>query len=361
MARANRKIVLTCAVTGAIHTPTMSKYLPLTPDEIRDDAIAAAEAGASVLHLHARNPETGAPSSDPAVFKQFLPAIHEATDAVINITLAGGDNTLEEVVVVGYSQQTRGDITGSVASVDMEEALKVPVVNAAEALQGRVTGVQVVSNGSPGAAPNVNIRGIGSTNGTGPLYIIDGVQTTDANLLTSINPSDIDQMNVLKDGAAAIYGSRASNGVIIVTTKSGSYSMQKSTVTVDIYTGMSSAVGLPSMLNVQQHADMLWEGYTNDFAEVANEPDAEFRGHVQYGRDPNGPVIPTQLNLDGSKGEGLDALVRPGGTNWWNEITQSAPTVSATVSMAGGTETSKSFMSLNYLNRGGVVKHTGFV
>ncbi len=89
MARANRKIVLTCAVTGAIHTPTMSEYLPLTPDEIRDDAIAAAEAGASVLHLHARNPETGAPSSDPADFKQFLPAIHEATDAVINITTGG--------------------------------------------------------------------------------------------------------------------------------------------------------------------------------------------------------------------------------------------------------------------------------
>ena len=89
MARANRKIILTCAVTGAIHTPTMSKYLPLTPDEIRDDAIAAAEAGASVLHLHARNPETGAPSSDPAVFKQFLPTIHEATDAVINITTGG--------------------------------------------------------------------------------------------------------------------------------------------------------------------------------------------------------------------------------------------------------------------------------
>ncbi len=89
MARANRKIVLTCAVTGAIHTPTMSEYLPVTSDDIRDDAIAAAEAGASVLHLHARNPENGAPSSDPAVFKQFLPAIHEATDAVINITTGG--------------------------------------------------------------------------------------------------------------------------------------------------------------------------------------------------------------------------------------------------------------------------------
>jgi len=278
------------------------------------------------------------------------------SDSVINILLAGGDNTLEEVVVVGYSQQTRGDITGSVASVDMEEALKVPTVNAAEALQGRVTGVQVVSNGAPGAAPNVNIRGIGSTNGTGPLYIIDGVQTTDANVLTSINPGDIDQMNVLKDGAAAIYGSRASNGVIIVTTKSGSYNMEKSSLTVDIYTGVSQTVNDPSLMNLQQHADMLWEGYTND----VNNNGGAFRGHVQYGNDPSGPVLPSVLDLSGSKGADWVVPVQPGGTNWWNEITQSAPTVSATVSMAGGTETSKSFMSVNYLNRGGVVKHTGF-
>ncbi|MGB5323530.1 SusC/RagA family TonB-linked outer membrane protein [Lutimonas sp.] len=280
------------------------------------------------------------------------------SDSVINITLAGGDNTLEEVVVVGYSQQTRGDITGSVASVDMEEALKVPTVNAAEALQGRVTGVTVVSNGNPGAAPNVNIRGIGSTNGTGPLYIIDGVQTTDPNVLTSINPGDIDQMNVLKDGAAAIYGSRASNGVIIVTTKSGSYNMEKSSLTVDIYTGVSNPINDPSLLNLQQHADMLWEGYTND----VNNGGGDFRGHVQYGNDPNGPVLPSVLDISnaGSKTDGVIARVQPGGTNWWNEITQSAPTVSATVSMAGGTETSKSFMSVNYFNRGGVVKHTGF-
>ena len=280
------------------------------------------------------------------------------SDSVINITLAGGDNTLEEVVVVGYSQQTRGDITGSVASVDMEEALKVPTVNAAEALQGRVTGVTVVSNGNPGAAPNVNIRGIGSTNGTGPLYIIDGVQTTDPNVLTSINPGDIDQMNVLKDGAAAIYGSRASNGVIIVTTKSGSYNMEKSSITVDIYTGVSNPINDPSLLNLQQHADMLWEGYTND----VNNGGGDFRGHVQYGNDPNGPVLPSVLDLSaaGPKADGVIARVQPGGTNWWNEITQSAPTVSATVSMAGGTETSKSFMSVNYFNRGGVVKHTGF-
>lgn len=89
MARANKKVILTCAVTGSMHTPTMSKYLPITPNEIRDEAVAAAEAGASVLHLHARNPKDGSPTGAPDVYQQFLPAVHEATDAVINLTTGG--------------------------------------------------------------------------------------------------------------------------------------------------------------------------------------------------------------------------------------------------------------------------------
>ncbi|MFT6928311.1 MAG: hypothetical protein ACJAZP_003962 [Psychromonas sp.] len=89
MARANRKVILTCAVTGAMHTPTMSEYLPLTPDEIRDESVAAAEAGASVIHLHARNPADGSPTGATDVYEKFLPAIHEATDAVINLTTGG--------------------------------------------------------------------------------------------------------------------------------------------------------------------------------------------------------------------------------------------------------------------------------
>jgi uncharacterized protein (DUF849 family) len=94
---AARKVIVTCAVTGSIHTPTMSPYLPITPDQIAADAIAAAEAGASILHLHARNPKDGRPTPDPDVFMQFLPTIKAATDAVINITTGGGHNmTVQE-------------------------------------------------------------------------------------------------------------------------------------------------------------------------------------------------------------------------------------------------------------------------
>jgi len=97
MARNTGKVIISCAVTGSIHTPTMSPYLPLTPDEVATQAIEAAEAGAAILHLHARNPEDGSPTPDPAVFMQFLPRIKQATDAVVNITTGGGHGmTLEE-------------------------------------------------------------------------------------------------------------------------------------------------------------------------------------------------------------------------------------------------------------------------
>ena len=97
MARKNDKVIITCAVTGAIHTPTMSPALPVTPDEIAMQAIEAAEAGASILHLHARDPQTGKPTPDPAVFMQFLPRIKQSTDAVVNITTGGGQGmTLEQ-------------------------------------------------------------------------------------------------------------------------------------------------------------------------------------------------------------------------------------------------------------------------
>jgi uncharacterized protein (DUF849 family) len=97
MASAPRKVIITCAVTGSVHTPTMSPHLPVTPDQIASEAIAAAEAGASILHLHARDPENGRPTADPAVFMQFLPRIKQATDAVVNITTGGSSlMTLEE-------------------------------------------------------------------------------------------------------------------------------------------------------------------------------------------------------------------------------------------------------------------------
>ena len=144
----------------------------------------------------------------------------------IDVVLATSVDILDEVVVSGYQTLQRRSLSGAIGTVDTEEAFKTQVTNSAEALQGRVAGVQVISGGAPGAAPVVRIRGYTTTNDNNPLYVIDGIQTTDPNVMRDISPNDIENISVLKDGSAAIYGARASNGVIVVTTKKGSYNTE---------------------------------------------------------------------------------------------------------------------------------------
>jgi len=277
----------------------------------------------------------------------------------IDIQLSEGVS-LNEVVVLGYVTQTRGDVTGSVASVDMAEAVKIPVVNAGEALQGRVTGVQVITNGNPGSVPKINIRGFGTSNNTNPLYIIDGVQTDDPNFLNNISPEDIDQMNVLKDGAAAIYGARASNGVVIVSTKNGGYNMKKPEISVNAYTGFSQISNTLDVLNPQQHADMIWQSQLND----GITPE-----HPQYGSGAS-PVVPSSIlgytrvvsydPITFAEPGVFNATVDPNGTDWMDAITQSAPLNSMQVSVANGSENGKYYFSTGYLDRKGILNYTGF-
>jgi len=282
------------------------------------------------------------------------------SESNISIGLSEGVS-LSEVVVLGYATQTRGDVTGSVASVDMAEAVKTPVVNAAEALQGRVTGVQVITNGNPGSAPKINVRGFGTSNNTNPLYIIDGVQTDDPNVLNNISPEDIAQMNVLKDGAAAIYGARASNGVVIVSTKAGGYNMKKPEISVNMYTGYSQISNVPDVLNPEQHAQMIWDSQTNDGITPT---------HPQYGED-DSPVVPSTIqgytrvisydpNILFADPGVFNATVESGGTDWVGAITQNAPVNSVNVSVANGEENGKYYFSAGYLDREGILNHTGF-
>jgi TonB-linked SusC/RagA family outer membrane protein len=269
------------------------------------------------------------------------------------------DNELDEVIVTSYASQTRGSVTGSVAVVNMDDAVKTPVVNAAETLQGRVTGVTVVTNGNPGQAPKINIRGFGTSNNTNPLYIIDGVQTDDPLVLNNINPNDIDQMNVLKDGAAAIYGARASNGVVIITTKGGGYNMDRAKVSFDFYTGTSQISNSPEMLNAGQHAQMIWDSYNYDGVTPS---------HPQYGSG-SSPVVPSSIigyrrvvayNPIQFSEAGFSAPVTPGGTDWIDAVTQDAPVTNASFSVANGSESARYYFGLGYLDRKGVMNQTGF-
>jgi TonB-linked SusC/RagA family outer membrane protein len=270
----------------------------------------------------------------------------------INVTLAASVDILDEVVVSGYQTQSRRTLSGAIGTVDTDEAFKTQVTNSAEALQGRVAGVQVISGGAPGAAPIVRVRGYSTTNDNNPLYVIDGIQTTDANVMRDINPKDIENISVLKDGSAAIYGARASNGVIVVTTKKGNYN-SANTFEVDANYGLSTVTRKPDMLNLQQHADMTWQSILND----GNTPT-----HPQYGSGPT-PSIPGFLNVPMPSGQayvGAQAKVQPGGTNWLDELFETAETKQVSLSASGGSETGRFRLSANYLNQGGVMVYTGY-
>ncbi len=288
---------------------------------------------------------------------QEIPVNGQST---IDVQLTEDANKLDEVVIVGYQAQTRGDLTGAVASVDISEATKQPLVNIAEALEGRATGVNITNAGNPGAAPIVRIRGLGTPNNNNPLYIIDGAQTQDPNILNTINPQDISQINVLKDGAASIYGARASNGVIIITTKGGNYNQNKLSVNVDISTGFSRANRLPDILNAEQLGNVFFESLTNDAIRNGEDP-AGIR-HPQYFPNGGPPQVPSQLlgvEFLGT-GEEVVAPVRPGGTRWLDEIFRTAPTQNISATFSNGNETSKFSATFGYLNREGIQLDTGF-
>ncbi|MER2996960.1 SusC/RagA family TonB-linked outer membrane protein [Pontibacter populi] len=181
--------------------------------------------------------------------------------SVINILLEEDTKTLEEVVVIGYGTQRRSELTGAISSVKPEEITATPVLRIEQALQGRVTGVQVANvSGQPGDAPSVRIRGIGTSGSAAPLYIVDGFPVGGIDYL---NPNDIESMEVLKDAAsAAIYGARAANGVVLIKTKSGSKD-GKMSVTYEGYVGIQNPWKKLDLLDSREYAIMMNEGAAN--------------------------------------------------------------------------------------------------
>ena len=270
----------------------------------------------------------------------------------INVRLTQGA-LLDEVVVTGYTAQSRKNITGAVASVEVDEITDLPVNSVQQALQGRVAGVNVTSSGAPGSGTNVRIRGFGTINNNDPLYIIDGTPVLRG--LNEINPNDIKSIQVLKDASAAsIYGARAANGVIIITTKNGSVN-GKSTITVDASVGVQTPNSLPELLNSQQLADYIFELQTNA---------GQAFSHGQYGSG-SAPVLPEFINGDPSQPYDRvnNSITRaaPGeGTDWLDEIFDSAPIYNLNIGASGGNEQGQYALSAGYLNQQGTVIHTNY-
>ncbi len=278
---------------------------------------------------------------------------------IINVTLSAG-LLIDEVVVTGYTEQSRRNISGAVSSVDAEELQTLPSSNVAESLQGRAAGVQVTSSGAPGSPISLRIRGFGTINNNNPLYIIDGTPAS-ASSLQDINPLDIENIQILKDASAAsIYGARAANGVVIITTKKGSVA-GGSKISLDMFYGVQTPGALPDVLNPQQLADVLWEAQRN----AGLSP-----SHPQYGSGAQ-PTLPDYIIPTAGQAGSVDestydyetnAIARANkeGTDWLDEIFTSAPIMNVNVSGTGGNESGQYALSAGYFRQDGVLIHTGY-
>ncbi|HEY5915868.1 MAG TPA: SusC/RagA family TonB-linked outer membrane protein, partial [Chryseolinea sp.] len=291
--------------------------------------------------------------------------VNVGTQTALDVSMAPDTQTLNEIVVTGYAAQEKKDITGAVGVVKAKELLAFPAANAETLLQGRVAGVTVTANGDPNGLPAVRIRGLTSFQNNTPLYIVDGVPTYNIQFL---NPNDIETMNVLKDaGAASIYGSRANNGVIIVTTKKGRAG--KVTVSYDGTVGVQMpGEGLESqLLNPQEMAELEWLQKSNDGLPFSSPnygsgstpvlPDYLVPVGAHEG-DPS--VNPSLYNVDYAKGP-IYQITRANkaGTNWWDEATDPAPVQSHNISVAGGNEASRYMVGFNYYDQKGLFVGTG--
>ena len=260
-------------------------------------------------------------------------------NASLLIKLKEQTNTLEQVVVTGYSTQRKKDLTGAVSIININEAKTVPVAGIDQALQGKAAGVSVVGDGQPGGGVSVRVRGYSTIGNNDPLYIVDGVPTTSG--ISMINSSDIESIQVLKDASSAsIYGSRAANGVVIVTTKKGTRG--KTQVSYDGMTGVQNVANLPGTLNSQQFGDTYFKALKNDNITP---------NHPLFGSGA-AAVIPEFLNAT--------QTIRSGNTNWFDQIYQTAPVQSHNVMLTSGTEKSRQAFSAGYFNQDGILKHTDF-
>ena len=302
------------------------------------------------------------------------------TQTVLDVQMEVDATTLSEIVVTGYSSQDRRNIIGSVAVVDTKDMMKINSTNVVEALQGKVAGVQISSNGGPGAASMVRIRGIGSINNNEPLYVIDGIPVQNEANLNFLNPGDIESMQVLKDASSAsIYGSRASNGVVIITTKKGKGKMK---LNVDAWTGINSPTKFPEVANP---AELLLinqglaagAGQTFSSNLYINQsgnwvlPDYMVRGGgstfsglaADFGSgkliDPANYFLTSDPNGDASVNY-LIQKTNKGGTDWFKELFQPAGYSNVQVSASGSTDKGQFYFSANYVNNEGIMIKNDF-
>lgn len=256
----------------------------------------------------------------------------EKASPSMNVTLQDDFQKLEDVVVIGYGSAKAKDLTSPISVIKAEELKSTPSTSAMTALQGKVAGVNVVSSGTPGSGPTVRIRGAGSFANSSPLYVVDGMFFDDINFLDN---NDIQEMSILKDAsAAAIYGVRAANGVVIITTKKGMKN-QKAKITYDGYVGVQSATNVLKMANSAQYATMLMEANFDAYSPVMKSSIDNYGGSYANGDFHNWTY-------------GSD-------TNWYDQLLRSALITNNSIGISGGSEKATYSMGISYIHQDGIM------
>lgn len=311
---------------------------------ITDDETGEALIGATILERGTNNGtvtdidgnyQLSVSNDNPVLQISYIgyETLEEAVNSrtTIDVSLELSLEALEEVVVVGYGTQRERDLTSAITTIKAEEITKTPTSQAMQALQGKVPGVQIVSSGAPGSGPTVRVRGVGTLEGESkPLYVVDGMFLDDIDFL---NPADIESISVLKDAsAAAIYGVKAANGVVLIQTKTGSYN-QAPSLTYDGYYGVQVPQNVLEMANTDQ--------FVQYAIETGSSADAAFIDNAfqRYGRSRVNPDVP---NVD---------------TDWYDEVMKSGASIqSHTLTASGGSENSRYSISAGYFNQDGLIK-----
>ena len=242
----------------------------------------------------------------------------------LTIVLKDRQGSLNEVIVVGYGTQRKKDLTGAVSLISSKDIKDLPVGGVDQILQGKAAGVSVTQNtGAPGDAISVHIRGLGTINGNSPLYIVDGVPTTDG--INDVAPDDVESINILKDASsAAIYGARGAGGVVIITTKHGTAGKTK--VSLSAYTGVQNAANLIKMANTSQYTKAYNTAATNDGRALISDSLANTLPDV----------------------------------NWLKAVLKPAPVTNVNLSISGGSETSNYIVSGTVFSQGGLIQNSSF-
>ena len=264
----------------------------------------------------------------------------------LSIILEEDAEILDEVVVVGYSSEKKSDLTGSVSVVKMKDVSDTPTGNVIQALQGRVAGMNITTDGTPGGlSTGTSIRGASSFRGdaNGPLYVIDGVMTRE-NPGTILNSNDVESIQVLKDAAsAAIYGAQAANGVIIITTKRAKQGECR--VTFDATLTLQTYNSGLDMLNADQWGEVYWSAYKYTYSTTPSSSELYGNGAT--------PQLQPYTNLNG-------VIVNPQNTDWEKEIHRTALMQTYSVGLSKGSENGASSMSLSWLDHDGIIKGSDF-